>query len=364
MQLTTWIPLRYWRIWGGGNFIDSGQILQWAECYKKLGTAIFASQGECSGYLYGSSLIRILNALDLTSNNTQVLGYVFMLGLAFAISFTAGFSSEYKENLPKLAIVFSPPILLLAERGNFDVLMLLLVICSSVLFSRNYQIWALVPLAISVLLKFYTLPLFLLYIVLNDTKRRKLITLLVFALVSFRVALDLKLIQSRFPSGYSWKFGASIWPRYISQLNVPSYGELVNHLAGFAILITIFLITVSVMKKTDTLNSAVVLGERNERNLFYALFGAHLSCYMLGMNFDYRLVFLLLASVIYLNTFHTLKFSNSNLLLVLTLVSAWLSYPSSGLEPIGDLAIEVLTVILGIRFFQLIRIDASSRRAK
>lgn len=364
MQITTWIPLRYWRIWGGGNFIDTGQILQWANCYKNFGSTIFANQGECSGYLYGSTLIRILNALNLAPSNTQMLGYMFMFCLASAITYVSGFSRDRIGYPLLLAVLFSPPILLLAERGNFDIPMLLLVMLASILFSRNYQAWALLPLSLSVLLKFYTLPLFILYFVLNNTKLRKFLTLFVGVIVSAQVALDLNFIQSKFPSGFSWKFGSSIWARYLSQLEFAYSGEVFAHLTGLAILFAFLLLTLMAMKKSSALQPSKTSEEVKEKTLLYSLFGTHLSCFLLGVSFDYRLVFLLLASLVYLRRVCVRNDAHSNLIIGLTIMSAWLTYPSSGLEPLGDLAAEALTVILGIQMVKLVKYDLKFRNAK
>ena len=71
-----------------------------------------------------------------------------------------------------------------------------------------------------------------------------------------------------------------------------------------------------------------------------------------------------MASIIYLDSFRMANDSNSILILVLTLISVWLTYPSTGLEPLGDLTTEVLTVILGIRFLQLLKTDLGFQNAR
>lgn len=287
-----------------------------------------------------------------------------MFCLASAIAYSAGFSSDRIGYPLLLAVLCSPPILLLAERGNFDIPMLLLVIFASILFSRNYQVWALVPLSLSVLLKFYTLPLFIFYFILNDTKRRKLSTLIVGVIVSVRVALDLRLIQSTFPSGFSWKFGSSIWARYLSQLKSEAYGEVFAHLTGLAILLVFLLLTTMAMNKLRVLQPSKIGVERKEKILFYSLFVTHFSCFMLGVSFDYRLVFLIMASLVYLKLLYVRNDAHSFLVIGLTITSAWLTYPSSGLEPLGDVATEALTVILGIHMVKLVKLDLKSRNAK
>jgi hypothetical protein len=363
MQITTWIPLRYWKIWGGGNFVDSGQILRWADCYGDIGNLIFESTGVCSGYLYGSTLVRILSFFSLSPTNTQVLGYVFMLLLATAISFSLYSVNSNPARLFLFSIVFSPPILLLAERGNFDIVMAFLVITASILYSKNYQILALLPLALATLLKFYTLPLFLLFLILNQKKKQRIVTILVGAIVSTRVFLDLKLIKSSFPSEFSGQFGASIWSRYFKQLNVQDLGVLVNNVSGLAILIVVIVLTLVVLKRLKMLSPEPTAVHRNERVLFYSLFSTHVSCYLFGMSIDYRLIFLSLASLIYLRHTSQQFDLDSRTILVLAVMSVWLTFPSSGLEPFGDIATEVLTVILGIRFIQLMKIDLESKNA-
>lgn len=364
MQLTTWIPLRYWHIWGGGNFIDSQQILQWSKCYEMQGNLVFSNEGECSGYIYGSTLLKILSFIKSDVNVTQIVGYFLMLILAISISLSVG---HFKVNRPNPAIflvIISPPVLLLAERGNFDIVMFALIGLAGFLFSKNAQIWALMPLALATLLKFYSLPVFLLFYLLGENRKQKLTTCLVGIAVSIQVAYDLQIIKTSFPSGFSWKFGASIWTRYFTQLGISDPGEAVNNISGLAIFLLVVLVTSLFLKNRKMFDSSHDDGHRTKRLLFYVFLLTHISCFMLGMSFDYRLIFLAIASVIYLDSFCTRGDTNTNLIFVLTLISMWLTYPSTGLEPVGDLATEILTVILGIRALQLIRTDLKSINAK
>jgi len=364
MQVTTWLPLRYWHIWGGGNFIDSQQILQWSECFEARGNLVFSSEGECSGYMYGSTLLKILSFLKVDPIGTQILGYIFMFVLAGTVALTIKPFTKFKENPFIILILLSPPVLLLAERGNFDIVMFALICSAGILFGRNHKILALIPLALATLLKFYSFPLFILFFLLSENKKTKMATLAIGVAVSVRMILDLHLIQTSFPSGYSWKFGASIWTRYLTQLDVPDRGEVFNNLTGLLILLITVLVILVVLKKRKLHIPPINSGNRVDRLLFYALLLTHFSCFVLGMNFDYRLIFLGIASAIYLNSFCIRNGTDSNFVLVLTITCLWLTYPSTGLEPIGDLAIEVLTVYLGIRALKLVRIDLNPQRHK
>ena len=364
MQLTTWLPLRYWRVWGGGNFIDSQQILQWSECYELQGNSVFESHGECSGYIYGSTLLRILSFLNFSTTASQVVGYFLMMILALAISYKMNSFDNYRADPFIILIVLSPPILLLAERANFDILILALVMLAALLFGRNYHFCALLPLALATLLKFYTLPLFLIFFLLNNSKRRKLTTFLITALVTSRVFFDLELIKSSWPTGFSWKFGVSIWTRYLTQLNISDPGELMNNLSGLLIFFVIFALTIVVLKKMKVSTSPEQRGSKHDRVFFYMLFGAHLTCFSLGMSFDYRLVFFAISSIVYLKVFSAKGELLRKIVLVMVIPSLWLTYPSSGLEPIGDFMTEVVTVIFTIQFLQLLRFDLKSQNAK
>jgi hypothetical protein len=364
MQLTTWLPLRFWGIWGGGNFIDSHQILQWSNCYKTQGNTIFQNYGECPGYIYGSTLMRILSPLDFTPSSAQIFGYTFMFLLALTVSHQVGNFETYRKNPYLLAIVLSPPILLLAERGNFDILMLVLVALAGLLLTKNHHSWALLPLALATLLKFYTLPLFLLFFIINDNNRRKLLTLIIGLSVSVRVFLDLQLIQSTFPSGDWAKFGVSIWTRYLEVVNVSDHGEAIANISGAFIFVFIFAFTTIVLKRLGISISSEVKGDSKDKIYFYLFFGTHLACYFFGMNYEYRLVFFVVASIIYLQSFVSKKDLLHKVVLVLTILSVWLTYPSSGLTPIGDLAIEIATIILGIQFIQLLKLDLKIRKSE
>ena len=364
MQLTTWLPLRFWKIWGSGNFIDSQLILHWSKCYKVQGNSIFQNYGECSGYIYGSALMQALSYLNITPSSTQLFGYTFMFLLAITMSYQTGNLEKLRTNPYVLTILISPPTLLLAERANFDILILVLVALSGLLFTKNYQSWALLPLAIATLLKFYTLPLFLLFFLLNDNNRRRLMTLIMGAVVALRVYLDLKLIQSSFPSGSGAKFGVSIWTRYIHAVTVSELGEVISNLSGVLIFIVIFALTSIVLKRMHISILSGSIGDDKKKVYFYLFFGTHLSCYFLGMNYDYRLVFFAMASTIYLYSFVSKREILHKVVLVMTILSLWLTYPSSGLEPIGDLATEIVTVILCIKLIQLLKYDFKMRSIK
>jgi hypothetical protein len=280
-----------------------------------------------------------------------------MLILAFAISSQVNTFKILRAHPFLFIVVLSPPVLLLAERGNFDTLVLVLVMSAGSLFSKDHQSLSLIPLALATLIKFYTLPLFLIFFLLNSNKSRKLATAVAALLVFAQVFLDLHLIQSSFPTGFSWKFGASIWPRYLTQLNFSDPGEPKDSIIGFIVFLIIATVLIYLSKRLHVSISPAAVGSFQSRMMFYLLFGTHLSCYFLGMSFDYRLVFFAISGIIYLRSFVEKEELLPKIVLIGLVIALWLTYPSSGLEPIGDLALECVTFIFGVRFLQLLKID-------
>ena len=366
LQLLAWAPVKFLRMGFGGGFIDTQSVLYSAKCYQSIGDAVFSRSGECSGYLYGSTLLRILSFLNLEPKATQVVGYILMMILALSISYKIDAYKSFRENRNLIAVVLSPPIFLLAERANFDILILVLVIFASVLFSAVHEFWALLPLTLASLCKFYTLPLFLVFLLLNKGIKKKSLTFAVGALVTLRLFFDLKLIQNSFPSQALWEFGMSVWTRYLysNKIGLANPGELINNISGFLILCLILMFITIFLKKSKISIQSTSIGSTRERFLFYSLFGSHASCYILGMSYDYRLVFLAIATIIYLKCLSTKGSHISNLVLVLLLLSMWLTYPTSFLQPFGDFATEVITIILSIRFIQLLHQDLQSNHGR
>ena len=147
------------------------------------------------------------------------------------------------------------------------------------------------------------------------------------------------------------------------QLEYRDPGEIIDNLFGFLALLVIIASVLVFLKKSKFSIASTSVGTSTDRTLFYLLFASHLTCYLLGMNYDYRLIFILLASVIYLRSLSDQKSQLWKQFLMVLILCLWFTYPSSGLEPIGDLALEVISVILAIRFIQLLQFDLTFKNA-
>ena len=96
------------------------------------------------------------------------------------------------------------------------------------------------------------------------------------------------------------------------------------------------------------------VGTSEKEFYFVVFFGAHLTCFLLGMNFDYRLVFLMASALFFLEQVNKNGLLNMKLIRILTLLSAWLVYESWVLQVVGDVATELLTSVLLFPFIQIL----------
>lgn len=351
LQVTTWIPLRFWGAWGGGNFLDIWQILKYAECYGEIGLSVYDNSGTaCSGYLYGRTLLHTLSLFGVGTFATQFIGFIFLAVLAVGLSLV--YPVHNKRNFIIFTLlVCSPPVMLLADRGNFDIVIFFALVCIAKLIAIRKFYYAYIILTLTVLLKFYTAPVFLLIIFLSKLTREKIFGLILFLTSIYFTLRDILITQTKYPSSSGAQFGFTVWGKYLNNYS----GTKVNNFEEYflstivfsVILIFVYHICGSKLSTGSTLkksNSWQIVG-------FWIFLIVSISCYFAGMNFDYRLIFF--ASTICLSSklFKEIEPDIRNILLVLIL---WLSFPSGGLQPIGDLAIEMVVafavVSLGLEF--------------
>ena len=126
-QLTDWYILRVTYV-RGGLFSDLGWVLNRVDCFSEVGWKIYGSTGDCGWYIYGSNLIRFINFLGLDETNTKTIGWMFIF--VFSVALASIFSSIEINSVYFFVFaavsVMSPPIMLLLERVNLDILYYLL----------------------------------------------------------------------------------------------------------------------------------------------------------------------------------------------------------------------------------------------
>ncbi len=339
LQLTTWIPLRYWSAWGGGNFLDTWQILKYGKCYETIGLAVYEDVGtNCSNYLYGRTLLQFLSILGIDVSLTQFFGYTFLLLLAIGLTLVFPITSR-RDFLIFTIVLFSPPIMLLADRGNFDILIFFILIHVAISVARGKIFLAYILLSITVLLKYYTAPVFLLLLFYSNTKRDRIFGAFLLLLCSGLAFRDIAITDAQYPHGSDAQFGLAVWGEYLNKFSSMQVNEIQIYSICVTIFFSIMILTfLSIQKST---RQKIEIPKTSDWSIiaFWIFLIVSISCYLGGMNFDYRLIFFastfLLAIRIQPSPLPQ-NFVNS-LAIVL-----WLSFPSGGLQPLGDLVIEIV----------------------
>jgi hypothetical protein len=353
-QANNWAVLSYWKIAGNESFVDLRSVLQAADCYEKEGFRIFSHEiGNPCAYNYGSLLIRILDYLHLGSDSTGVLGVAFIACVSIAIG-SIELVSDKKGLLGYLflsLLVFSPPILLLMERGNIDTLILITMTSTAFFTAKKRYVISTFLILLMSLIKFYPIILFFdLLLRIKSFKFRIIVTC-----ISFLAAAQIFYDQSQGPGFINifWaSFGASVWGIYLGYLSLPIPYKLSLVLGLLLFFIAIFIVRKLLIKYDADGSQFLVFKSPAAEVLFIYATTLHLFCFLAGMNFDYRLVFLLLSNLLVI--YGTNSSKRIRIVVgVSLLASLSLSYNLHELQPLGDLFILFLSAVDALVLFKV-----------
>ena len=345
-QANNWAVLNYWKIAGNESFMDLRSVLQAADCYAKEGFRIYSHEfGNPCAYNYGSLLIHILDFLHLGRDNTEVLWVVFIacISIAFGSIELITYKKVFSGYLFLGLLAFSPPILLLLERGNIDTLIVITMSLTAYFTAKKRYAISMFLILLMSLVKFYPIILFFdLLLRIKNTKFR-IIVFFVFLLAAAQVFYD----QGRGPGFINifWaSFGASVWGIYLGYLGIAIPYKFSLLLGVLLFFIAICIVRKILMKLIAGGSHGLVFKNPTAEVFFIYTATIHLFCFLAGMNFDYRLVFLLLSNLLVI---YTSDFSKRiKIIIGASLVaSLWLSYNLHELQPLGDLVVFFLSAL-------------------
>ena len=383
-NLTNWWALSVSGI-RGGNFIDLGAVLRWSDCFKTEGTLVYGPEdGKCGGYLYGSALLRVFNFLGIRENQTQFWGLFGGLVLAICLGLLANvfISTDRISKLFVVLVLSSPGIWLLVERGNIDELIFVLILLSTFLFIRGFEIPAILIIAITALFKFYTAPLLLLLVIVAKRNRLRLLALASFFLVVPLVAVDYFRIKASFPSTWFVSFGSpaiGFWVNLFGE----KFGQdwihlsaISGHILGLALLIfSIFAVNKFAYVEKQLEFPPNKSNDGGKIDAILLIFGSvYVLCYVLGMNYDYRLIFAAVSGVALIVRSSTRPYV---VLIKWSLfLGLWLSSFTFGLQNtpnietitafvliqfVGDIALGIFTAFLSLQLIKLVSQNFTTR---
>ena len=196
------IPLIGWQLINGWfyfgtreGFGDFLYVLERADCLPISMETLYSERTNnvCTGYIYGSALLRVLNFLGLGQSALIPIGYTLFAIVGFFYLKATKNSKNIFQVVLYLSLFFSPPMILLFERANLDSLILILVTMYATLVVRKYFLGAFFLALLASLFKFYTMPL--LFIAIFGAKIFFRFPLIIISLlVSIQVLLDIEKI--------------------------------------------------------------------------------------------------------------------------------------------------------------------------
>ena len=353
---TSWIGLRISGVRGGSDYRDLQSVLNSAKCFEQIGLEVYkldAAPVGCGGFQYSIELLRLLNISKISRLGSYPLGSIFMWATIIGLSMLLiALRSQNKKEICIATLAFiSPGIWLLLERGNFDEIVFLGVITSALLMTTGKQSLGVLILGITCLIKFYTLPALFVSILLIKNRKLKIAYLGVSINLAIYLIYLIRQVES-FPSTWNISFGLNSFGLYSQLLlskitsidiEVPYY---ISILLGILLLsLSFFLINVN---KSVASADCRISSTASKANFIY-LFAltVFLSCFFVGMNFDYRLIYLavmisLLPRILPKSPFRTLVTMSGLGALFLSTFSYGLSgITLVGIQLVGDIALSI-----------------------
>jgi hypothetical protein len=294
--LSRWWVFRTTGIYGG-KFFDLQSVLDSGKCFRSNGMSVYNYDKSAicaNGYMYGISLLYLLRLILIFTSSTFVIGMLGLVSTSVILGMIAHlyWSGTKKSALFLIVSLSSPGTWLLVERGNIDQLILLLLFGACIAFSRNRDIFGVILLTISILLKFYTLPLLVFALIILPGKRTKMLSLILLITVTPLTIWNISQVHG-FPSSWFVSFGLPVIPKYSEALGI-FMPALVDYLLGIIFILGLVMgVRCLPFFGSIQLEKGSFQPPRNLANVVMALFGiTFLTCYFSGTNFDYRLVFL------------------------------------------------------------------------
>ena len=287
------------------RFGDLSSNLRSAECFDRMGLSVYDSidkVGICGQYIYGRSYLYLLDFLGLNQEDRLVFGVIqglIIIALLFGFIILVS-KFEGRNDYVYSTILLAPGTILLIERGNLDGVILILIALAIALIQFRLKPLAWVVIAISVLFKFYTLPLLFLFSLTFQSIRTRLLLISLSILVAFAVFQDIRLAGSYIPTGIFVTFGLLSTSKWINLYleHITFIDFRFSTVSGA--LLGLFLIS-GMAFLVAKYSSISVRDSKNPNNfltyIFYACSITFLSCYFAGLNYDYRLPFLGIALI-------------------------------------------------------------------
>lgn len=228
--------------------------------------------------------------------------YLNQIGIALIFLFFLSILAFIKrvsisDSLIYCILLLSPSIMLAVERGNCDIIIFLLIVCSLFFLSKGLKSISYIFLLLSAFLKLYPIVGFI--YLLEHSKTKKTVFLIGFGVVLLFVFYllaiqgQLKPIYKIHPRSFFLSYGIYTFPARIYAkstyfpLEVLKMGALIVTILGCSYFIIVSMISTTRKKKN------LYEAEPTFFNSYLIGSSIFVSTFIAGNNFDYRLIFLI-----------------------------------------------------------------------
>lgn len=332
------------------NFKDLHTVLYNVECFKTSGLDIFQLHPteRCQGgYIYGYLLVFLFSVLGFGANDTNHIAIVLTCALITLISVFALklLLKNLGDFVTMLICISNPSFWFLAERGNLDLLMAIILLAASILLIDNHEKFGISLIVITVLFKFYTLPLLLILPFVLRKKSNKIISLALIPVLITITIWNLHLIKAGFISTWYVSFGLPIFGNWIelglrhANIEISKYLiYFLGYLIGALLSVGILLMFRKFVPEKRTLIAYEKVTQAHRISI--AILGStFLITFVSGVNFDYRLIFLSLAAYSIYTVTHV---SYRKIIVLLLFFALWFNTIGFGLPFFAQTAIQLL----------------------
>jgi hypothetical protein len=349
--------------WGLGNkdFPDLEATLSFVNCFEDFGLKIYSVPDpmECSNYVYGIPLVATARIFGIHQISISILGHIFLAMLAFVFAYFLSISKIRLRSavVAMVFLVLTPPISLLAQRGNIDILIAFLILVGIKASQNGLRPIGFFLIATTALIKFYTLPLLL--VLLLQKQFRKPVYISSGLIVLFGVVANFSLIRTLPSNGNYGAFGNRGIYFYLQDAQLFSIDtpRILGDLVGLVLLMSvIFTLALVDFRFKRVFKGLKVDGDIDVQNAFLIV---GITCYLFGMNYDYRLIYLILPMLVFKERN---LFSDKILKYFLILTVAWTSFNASlFVQLVGDIVIGSLTGLYLFFFLRRLKVVFGSR---
>jgi len=328
--------LRFWDM--------TATLEKWPDCYDKWGLQTFEfseqnidAQGECSRFNYGIFTMPLYRLMAFISQSEALWTYsLFIISvlLIFIIAERSGL-----VHLITLIVLISPPVTLLFESGNPDLLNLLLCLLAGIALKKNWFITFAISISVVALHKYYGAALWPLSFILAFKQKlvgRAIVFLVIMASITTLIYQIFFMGLYRFSDAGANHYGITIWDNYFRKSGL-YFNEQIVQIMGIATLI--ILSSLLLWRKPLEVEEREPLSY--SKSVALVMYLVFIFSYITTSNVDYRLTFL--GAAIIMDSSHYLSRSLfSRLILFLAIVSLFMSYPMGYREIIPGLPLQAI----------------------